>query len=125
MHKTARIVLIFIATFFTLAYLSTTYVFPQNFIVSAADSYLLAEGGVKSTSENYLLKSQQVSVSIEEIIPPGEVAPEPSGGNVTLLGSSLFILVALLLIVGYIIIRRRKIVGSWFKRELKHDQKNY
>jgi len=122
MNKPARIVLLFIATFFTLAYLSTTYV---STLVSAADPYLLAQKGVQSTSETHIIKNQQLSVSIEEIVSPGEVAPEPSGGNVALLGSSLFILAALLLIVGYILIRKYKVLGLWLKRELDHEPENY
>lgn len=125
MNKPARIVLLFIATLFTIAYLSATYVFPQNAVVSAADPYLLAEKGVQSTSETHIIKNQQVSVSIEEIIRPGEAAPEPSGGNVALLGSSLFILAALLLIVSFILIKKYKVLGLWLKRELDHDQENY
>ncbi len=121
MKKPARIVLLFIATFFTLAYLSATFASPRNFIVSAADPYLLAQKGVQSTSETHIIKNQQLAISLEEVAAPKKDAAAPSGENVALLGSSLFILAALVLVVAFILIRRRKALGSWVKRELDHE----
>ena len=118
MNKPAQIVLLFIATFFTIVYLSITYASPQKVVVNAA------ENGVQSTSETHIIKNQQLSVSVEDVAPK-KPAPEPSGGNVALLGSSVFILGAIGLVVGYILIRRRKTLGRWLKGELDDKQENY
>ncbi len=123
MNKPARIALLFIATFFTVVYLSTTYASSRNVVISAADPYLIAENGVQSTSETHIIKNQQLSVSVEEITPK-KAAPEPSGDNVVLLGSSLFVLAALLLIVGYILIRRRRVLGQWLGKELSNENRH-